>query len=87
MNTLGLAYLIKIRYKENMEKKNKTYVLEIHFQNENDLKKYVQDEFQSGVVAAKKTAADEMHLRTYTKKTFTLKPENDPELLGHYAVK
>ena len=73
--------------KGSMEKKNKTYVLEIHFQNENDLKKYVQDEFQSGVVATKKTAADEMHLRAYTKKTYTLKPENDPGLLGHYAVK
>ena len=70
-----------------MSQKLKTYILEVHFKSESDLQAYVDDHFGSGVIGVQKSGSDELHLRSYTKKMYAIKPTNDPDSMSHFMVK
>mgnify|MGYP003681007330 FL=1 len=67
-------------------KKQKAYILEVIFKSEEDLKNYVEKHFGSEKIARTKDGFDQMHLRSYTKKVYGLKPKSDPDTMAHYWV-
>ena len=67
-------------------KKQKAYILEVIFKSEEDLKNYVEKHFGSEKIARKKDGFDQLHLRSYTKKVYAIKPKSTPDTPAHYWV-
>ena len=67
-------------------KKQKAYILEVIFKSEEDLKNYVEKHFGSEKIARQKDGFDQLHLRSYTKKVYAIKPKSMPDTGAHYWV-
>ena len=86
-DTIALDYYRIILYSVRMStKKQKAYILEVIFKSEEDLKNYVEKHFGSEKIARQKDGFDQMHLRSYTKKVYAIKPKSDPNNMAHFWV-
>jgi len=82
-----LDYYGIILYSVRMStKKQKAYILEVIFKSEEDLKNYVEKHFGSEKIARQKDGFDQLHLRSYTKKVYAIKPKSTPDTPAHYWV-
>ena len=73
-----------------MAKKSKAYVLEIFFKDENDLKTFVEEHFNDNghsINVRPKDGFDSLHLRSYTKKVYVMKPKDKMDSMAHLWLK
>jgi len=72
-------------------KKKKVYVLEIFFQDERDVHTFIDnhfnDEQEMDVRARLKNGWDQLHLKSYTKKRFVMKPRKNMDAMAHLWIR
>lgn len=81
---------LNIGDKKMTNKKEKVFVLEIFFKNENDLKTFVEEHWNENghsLAAKPKDGFDLLHLKDYTKKVYNLKPTDKMDSMAHLWLK
>ncbi len=71
-------------------KKSKAFVLEIFFKDENDLKTFVEEHFKENghdINVRLKDGWDTLHLRSYTKKVYVMKPTDKMDTMANLWIK